>query len=140
LNRRVASVAVVLLGLIGGTTAVAGAANPKPNLSVVEISNPPATAKAGDEFAVEGKVRNAGKKAGKAMVKVSLRTSKRADVAAILFTDKVKVPPKSKKKFSGVAKIPRAPRPRRRATTSWWPASRSAVAAGRRNARPLRRG
>jgi hypothetical protein len=102
LKRILAFALVAVLALAG----IAGAAKNKPNLSVKKVSNPPATAKAGDTFDVKGKVKNSGKKAGKARVKVTLRTSKNADPVAQVASTKVKVKAKRSKRFSAVATIP----------------------------------
>ena len=62
-----ALLAVACLGL-SIWAAQAGAAKNLPNLKTTEISNPPATAHAGDQIQISNKVKNAGKKTAAASV------------------------------------------------------------------------
>ena len=109
MNGRAGGIAVVTtaaltLGLIG---AAGAAAKPKANLSVAEVSSPPALSVAtGDGFKVSGKVANKGKAAAKATVRVELRRA--GQVRKIAQRKLGKVKPKSKKKFNLQAAIPGA--------------------------------
>lgn len=104
--KRLVSVLVLAL-LVALAGAAVATAKPKPKMTVTKLSNPPATAKAGDTFAVKGTVANKGKKKGKVRVKVTLRKSKNGPVAAKLFqTKKLKIKAKKKKNFSGQAAMP----------------------------------
>lgn len=100
--KRISFAAVICVLVFVGS---AHAGKGKAKLSVKSVSSPPATAKAGDTFAVTGKVVNKGKKKGKGRVKVSLRDPK-SGVAAKLFSQKLTVKAKSKKTFSGTATVP----------------------------------
>ena len=63
---------VVLVALLA-CASTSFAAKPKPSLSVTRVADPIAVVSAGTPFAVSGRVKNSGKKAAPATVRVSLR-------------------------------------------------------------------
>ena len=70
---RTVGLGIATLAVSLGFAAAADAAK-LPKFKVLDATNPPATVQGGDAFTVDGTVKNAGKKAGKATVRVSLRS------------------------------------------------------------------
>ena len=70
---RTLGLGIATLAVSLGFAAAADAAK-LPKFKVLDVTNPPATVQGGDTFTVHGIVKNKGKKAGKATMRVSLRS------------------------------------------------------------------
>jgi aminopeptidase N len=90
---RTFGLAVATLAVAFGIATEASAAK-LPKFKVLEASNPPASVDQGDSFSVDGTVKNAGRKAGEATVRVSLRSDNVEEEGSIVLgeteTGKVK--------------------------------------------------
>ena len=106
LIKRVGLFALVGCFALAGTSL---AAKPKPKLSVAGLSSPPATAKAGDQLTLRGRVANRGDRGAHARVRITLRESKRSAPVAVLASKRVKVRARKEKRFSATVAVPVVP-------------------------------
>jgi hypothetical protein len=100
----IATILVLVVGLAFGGTGAAAKKGAK--MRVTQLDPPPSALDAGESFRVEGKVRNSGKTASRANVRVLLRGPEEG-LAGSVTTGKVK--PKKTREFSLTATVPGLP-------------------------------
>jgi Peptidase family M1 domain/Peptidase M1 N-terminal domain len=97
----------ILIGALVPASAAASAHRSRPDLKVTGVTNPPASAKAGDPLEVSGEIANRGTRSAKGTVSVSLREREDGPTAAeLLQTVRLRVKAHHKTGFSGSAQVP----------------------------------